>query len=223
MKNKGLEDAKKMRFLVEQETGIAIGTKSKTRKSCKARFMYLKICRDNIENITYQTIGKPIGRTREGVYLGLKYFHEHLTYDKKLKKEYLNLEELCVNKIKELANPFEKYLKGEDYLQRDVMAYIQNKYPNVLAFHVPNEGKRTPFERFKFKFLGGVSGVPDVLIFQATKEYNGLALELKYGKNRPTKNQMEMLDQFKKHKWRALWSNNFDFIKLIIDTHLKDA
>ena len=49
---------------------------------------------------------------------------------------------------------FKKYLGEEDKLQRSVVTYLNWEYPEAIFTHVPNEGRRTPFERFKFKHLG---------------------------------------------------------------------
>lgn len=120
-------------------------------------------------------------------------------------------------------NPFEDYLKKEDKLQNAVMQYIKGKYPGVYAIHVPNEGKRTPFERFKFKYLGGVSGVPDVLIFHKNANKCGLAIELKVGYNKPTKNQLDALEALKKANWAACWVNNLDDAIETINTYFNET
>lgn len=117
-------------------------------------------------------------------------------------------------------NPFEKYLSKEDHLQNAVMTYIQTQYPDVLAIHVPNEGRRSPFERYKFKYLGGMSGVPDVLIFHFNGKKSGLAMELKVGYNKPTENQKKALKRLEKANWESCWVNNFDDAKNIIDNFM---
>ena len=63
------------------------------------------------------------------------------------------------------ANPYQKYLKGEDLLQRAVINYIQMQYPDAIFTHPMNEGKRSPFEQYKLKYLGTKPGIPDLLIF----------------------------------------------------------
>ena len=59
-------------------------------------------------------------------------------------------------------NPFDKYLTKEDHLHLQVVEYLRWQYPNVLFGHWPNEGKRSPFERYKAKKLGMVKGWPDI-------------------------------------------------------------
>ena len=119
-------------------------------------------------------------------------------------------------------NPFEKYLTKEDKLQNSVMSYIKMQYPGVFAIHVPNEGKRSPFERYKFKYLGGTAGVPDILIFETKSNYSGLALELKVGYNKPTENQLNCLKRLKNASWDAQWCNTFDAAKDIIDNYMNN-
>lgn len=116
-----------------------------------------------------------------------------------------------------MKNPFEKHLGKEDLLQREVIKYLALQYPDSMVVHIPNEGKRTPFERYKFKTLGGVSGMPDIMIFDPKGIYSGLALELKVGYNKPTENQERCLEALKMRNWASYWCNNFDKAKEIID------
>jgi len=111
-------------------------------------------------------------------------------------------------------------LTKEDRLQNSVMNYIKMQYPGAFAIHVPNEGKRSPFERYKFKYLGGVAGIPDILVFASKSKYSGLALELKVGYNKPTENQFNCLERLKNASWDAHWCNSFDAAKEIIDNFM---
>lgn len=120
------------------------------------------------------------------------------------------------------ANPYLKYLGPEDHMQKAVLNYLRTAYPNALYTHPPNEGKRSPFERFKFKYLGSSSGVPDILIFSPSKQYNGLAIELKVGYNKPTKSQMHWLDNLKLCNWHSICINNFDDCIKLIDNYFKN-
>lgn len=119
-------------------------------------------------------------------------------------------------------NPYHKYLGREDHLQHLVMRYLSTQYSDVLSIHVPNEGKRSPFMQYKFKYLGGLSGIPDVLVFRATDHYSGLALELKIAPNKPTKNQKLFLEKLSNAGWYATWTNSFEEAKSIIDQYLNN-
>ena len=66
----------------------------------------------------------------------------------------------------------------------------------ALMYHVPNEGKRTNGEILKA--AGLKSGVPDVCLPVPSGGFHALYIELKYGRNKTTKEQdayMELLRQ----------------------------
>ena len=119
-------------------------------------------------------------------------------------------------------NPFARYLGKEDILQNQVMRYIGLKYPKTLYTHVANEGKRTPFEQYKIKYLGTKPGIPDIMIFEPNNTKNGLAIELKAGYNKPTANQKKWLYELEKCNWVAVWSNNLDECIEIIDKYFNN-
>lgn len=61
-------------------------------------------------------------------------------------------------------------------------------------FHCPNEAKRNPKTGAELKRLGMRAGVPDLLLLSPKGEYIGLAIEMKYGKNKCTLEQIKWLD-----------------------------
>jgi len=119
-------------------------------------------------------------------------------------------------------NPYEKYLKGEDLLQRSIINYIELKYPDTIFTHPMNEGRRTKFEQYKMKYLGTKAGIPDLLIFTPNDHFSGLAIELKYKYNKPTDNQKKWLKWLENCKWATFWSNNYDECIEIIDNYFKN-
>lgn len=127
-----------------------------------------------------------------------------------------------VQTIYKLAGGYHKYLGKEDKLQHQVMTYIAAQYPFALATHIANEGKRSPFERFKFKYLGAKAGIPDVMIFDKNAKFNGLAIELKAGKNKPTESQKQWLKDLEDRGWAAMWLNDFDQIIEVIQKYFAD-
>lgn len=120
-------------------------------------------------------------------------------------------------------NPYLKYLGKEDHLQHAVMNYLRHQYPYAYTIHVPNEGKRSRFEQFKFKYLGGVRGIPDILVFYQNGFNCGLAIELKVGYNKPTENQQNALKSLKNANWEVHWTKDFETTKQIIDEYFKKA
>ena len=71
-----------------------------------------------------------------------------------------------------------------------------NNHVHVLPelrwmYHVPNEGKRTNGNILKA--AGLKSGVPDICLPLPRNGYHGLYIEMKYGKNKATKEQKEYL------------------------------
>ena len=120
-------------------------------------------------------------------------------------------------------NHYYNYLGNEDKMQNELMNYIDLKYPNAIVTHIPNEGKRTPFEQYKIKMLGTKPGVPDVMIFTPSAQYNGFALELKSGYNKPTENQKKWLSKLKDCGWYATWSKDLEDCKTKIDNYFSDA
>tara|TARA_R100001163_G_C5065066_1_gene202872 strand:- start:2069 stop:2443 length:375 start_codon:yes stop_codon:yes gene_type:complete len=121
-----------------------------------------------------------------------------------------------------MSNPFDKYLGKEDRMQNKVMNYIKHNYKNAVFTHISNEGKRSPFERYKMKILGSKAGVPDIMIFTPNKHYNGLAIELKVGYNKPSENQKIWLRDLEKAGWYATWSNNLDNVISTIDNYFEN-
>ena len=112
-------------------------------------------------------------------------------------------------------NPFIKYLGKEDHLQHQLYDYYLYTYRNKAMFwHTPNEGRRTPFERFKVKYLGMIAGVSDIIM---VKNGDVLFLELKVGKNKPTENQKTFLKNTKAFGFTSEVAWTFEEGKKIID------
>jgi hypothetical protein len=210
--------------VVERDYGVKIDVKSRLRHLVEARHIYCLIARKHTE-YSLAEIGKVINRDHACVLHSIRRANEFLIYDRKgspmnpdFYDKFYNLED----KILTLrANGFEKYLGREDKLQNAVMQYFKMQHPNEFVIHVPNEGKRSPFERFKFKYLGGKAGVPDILCFSPRGGYCGLAIELKVGYNKPTESQTECLEKLEDSNWNVHWCNSFDKAKEIIDEYFK--
>ena len=79
---------------------------------------------------------------------------------------------------------------------------IEFRVPMVrFAFHCPNGGYRNAREGAKLKAMGVRAGVPDVLLPVQTHGFAGLAIELKYGKNKLSKEQQLWMLHFSRNGW----------------------
>lgn len=119
------------------------------------------------------------------------------------------------------ANPYQKYLGKEDVMQAEIVRVLSLKYPKLFWWHTVNEGERTSFEQYKFKELGGKSGVSDFVILEVTDFSLGLMMEIKWGKNACTREQVDFLIESAKRGYTAAVVYDYaeEAIKLI-DLHL---
>lgn len=98
--------------------------------------------------------------------------------------------------------------QSESQLQRAVARVLDAS--GLLWCHVPNGGQRHPAVAKKLKAEGVKRGVPDVLVFEVCRGSasdlsfcDGLALELKVGRNKPTAAQVEWHERLRKNGWRV--------------------
>jgi hypothetical protein len=80
---------------------------------------------------------------------------------------------------------------SSDRLQQECFRYTWNKYPETrgLVWHTPNGGKRNAMEAAKFKAMGVIAGIPDLLCLWKGKLY---AFEIKVDGDRQSEAQKEV-------------------------------
>lgn len=88
-------------------------------------------------------------------------------------------------------------MSAEELMQINIINWarsVQDDYPALKwLMHIPNGGKRNISEAAKFKKMGVKAGVADLLLPVPKGVYNGLWIELKYGKNTLQDSQQEFL------------------------------
>ncbi len=62
---------------------------------------------------------------------------------------------------------------------KDVANHTRHVYPDLLLFHVPNEGAIPPQYRVKLIEMGLLSGVSDFILLEPRRGYHGALIELK--------------------------------------------
>ena len=108
----------------------------------------------------------------------------------------------------------------EDTLQKQVAKYLD--LIGVCWCHVANERKTSYSAGKRLKDKGVKSGVPDCLIFDTNKTYNGMALELKIKPNKPTNNQINWLFYLTQRGWFTAVAYSFDDAKEYIDDYFNN-
>lgn len=84
-------------------------------------------------------------------------------------------------------------------------SWQKNKYPGIEAmYHIANEGKRSASNGSRLKREGLKSGVSDICVPVAKCGYNNLYIELKSGKNKATKEQLDFIGLINKYGGKAL-------------------
>lgn len=109
----------------------------------------------------------------------------------------------------------------EDNLQIQVANYLRMQYPKVLWCHTPNGGSRNAIEGAKLKRMGVRAGMPDIMVYEDRHPFNGLAIELKVGKNKPTENQVFVLNELTRNRWQTAVCYSIDEAIKEIDKYLK--
>ena len=71
------------------------------------------------------------------------------------------------------------------------LKYLEDRYPELkYIFAVPNGGFRHPLEAKRLVEEGVKKGVPDIICPFAHNGYIGLAIEMKYGRNKQSEEQV---------------------------------
>lgn len=114
-------------------------------------------------------------------------------------------------------------VKGEDALQIACADYIKLQYPDKLFTHIANERKAHVAYHQKLKRMGLRRGMSDVMIFDPSSDgrYVGFACELKFGKNKPTKEQREVLLHLHKSGWFVCVRKSFDKFRETLDLYFQ--
>ena len=77
-------------------------------------------------------------------------------------------------------------------------------------------------QRIKAKKSGYKKGFPDLFIYEPIGKFNGLAIELKVGKNRATKDQLKWQKELNDRGYRAEVCNGLDEAIDVIDNYLNN-
>ena len=108
----------------------------------------------------------------------------------------------------------------ESDLQIVCVKWFRMQYPNAIIAAIPNGGKRSAITASILKDEGVLAGMPDLIIPCARKGYNGLFIEMKYGKNRLSPNQIEVMIKLRKEGYLTAVCYNFDEFEKVCNEYL---
>lgn len=129
----------------------------------------------------------------------------------------------------ELPAQFESYksykrpVQHESLLQQECVKWFRYQYPYAkkLLFAIPNGGVRNKVTARRLKKEGVQEGVPDLFLAIPIDSTHGMFIEMKYGSNKTTDAQNEMIELFTKVGYKCEVCYTFDDFKKVIDDYLK--
>jgi hypothetical protein len=116
---------------------------------------------------------------------------------------------------------------SEHELQVNCVNWFGYKYPKIkdLLFAVPNGGVRHKRTAAKLKAEGVRRGVPDLFLAISKHGKHGLFIEMKYGRNKQTSQQLRYEELLKSQNYAVAVCYTFDdfrdVIELYMGEHLK--
>ena len=98
--------------------------------------------------------------------------------------------------------------QSEHEIQVACVEWFRYQYPKSIIYSIPNGGKRNVIVAQKLKAEGVLAGVPDLHIPISNGSYNGLYIELKAGKNKPTDNKITIMEKLQNEGYKCVvcWS-----------------
>lgn len=96
--------------------------------------------------------------------------------------------------------------------QTNVVKWFRVQYRDLkdLLIHVPNGQNVGARQGERLKAMGLCPGFPDLFLFVPRGCYNGLAIEMKSLKGRPTERQLTVINQLKQNNYQAYVCFGFD-------------
>ena len=106
-------------------------------------------------------------------------------------------------------------------IQWTQLPQVREKYPELkLLYHVPNGGKRNPIEAKHLKEQGVKSGVPDLCLPVARKEFHGLYIEMKTKTGKPSDNQKWWIAELNNQRYKAVICHGWEEAKQCLTDYL---
>lgn len=116
-----------------------------------------------------------------------------------------------------------KPVQHESELQKACVTWFRLQYPQYLLFSVPNGGSRNAIEAKRLKAEGVIPGVADLQLLFGNGQYNSLFIEMKYGKNKQSGEQVNFQLYCIKHNYKYAVCYSFDEFVSLVSKYLKPS
>lgn len=97
----------------------------------------------------------------------------------------------------------------------------QYNLPKFALYSCPNGGSRNVIEAVNLKKGGVRAGIPDLTLCVPRNGFHGLYIEMKYGKNKPSKEQTEVLTFLQQQDYQVAVCYDWLEAKTLIENYLK--
>ena len=111
---------------------------------------------------------------------------------------------------------------SEHDIQVACINWFRYQYPKYLIYAVPNGGQRNKIVAKKLKDEGVLSGVPDLHIPVAKNGFNGLYIEMKAGKNKPSDNQITIMKKLENEGYVCTVCYSLSEFMKVVNTYFND-
>jgi len=100
-------------------------------------------------------------------------------------------------------------LGAESIIQINVCGWL-TQCTDLPFYHIPMEGKRSWANAAILHKMGMKAGMSDLFLPRGNKDFKGVFLELKAGKNKPTATQVKFMLDMEIEGYYCTWTNDAD-------------
>lgn len=111
--------------------------------------------------------------------------------------------------------------RPEQALQIACVKWFRYQHHDEILIHIPNGGYRTAIESLKFKQMGVLAGVPDLLLLKNSGKYGALFIEMKSGNGKLSDSQKSMIGRMESKGYKCEVASSFEEFKRIIEDYFK--
>jgi hypothetical protein len=107
---------------------------------------------------------------------------------------------------------------NESKLQKSCVQWFRYQYPNLVLFSIPNGIHTSETQARIAKEEGVTAGVADLFLMLGNSKYNGLFIEMKYGKGKQSEKQLWFENKCREKGYFYVICNDFyGFINTVND------